>query len=388
MDGPVRVAHVIGALNYGGVETCALNLLMNLPRPLIESRVYFIGESLTGRRIEFEEAACDFQHVPYVSPHRLRFMKRLAKALREDRIDTVLCYSFGNHAWVSMAAWLARVRRSYVCVGGSPVRSPMTLLKCVVLAHIARPFCAGEIAPSYQVRDELTNGLWLPARRVHVVENFCDVFEIARRAAGSRAFRRGKETPSILMTARMDDAKDHDTAIKAIAMLVRSGRSLKLRFAGDGPRRARLESLCKNEGLAGEVEFLGDRADVAELLGLSDIAVLATHTEGFGLAIAEAMSASKPVIATSLPVTREVLDDGRCGLLVRPRDPGTLAAAIELLLADRALRERLVSSAFEKAAKRYNIDRAIEEYTTLLTGGVQAPGATNMQLSLSRGAGK
>ena len=367
MTEPVRTAHVIGALNYGGVETCALNLLRELPRSLIESRVYFTGEALTDRAQEFARAAAGFKHVPFITPHRVRFIRRLAESFRADRIEAVLCYSFGNHAWVSMAAAIARVSRCYVRVGGSPLRGAMTRLKCIVLSHLARPFCGGEIAQSYQIRQELVAGLGLPARRVCVIENFVNVFEVARRAAIGRAMRLDA-AGVIIMAARMDDAKDHATMIKAFAELIREGLALRLRLAGDGPARAAHEALCRAEGVESFVEFLGARSDVPELLGASDVAVLSTHTEGFGLAMAEAMSAGVPIVATSLAVTREVLDEGFSGLLVPPRDPHSLADAIKRLLADPALRERLVSSAFEKAARRYDIGRAIQEYSLLLAG--------------------
>jgi len=170
------------------------------------------------------------------------------------------------------------------------------------------------------------------------------------------------------MVARMDDAKDHPTLIKACATLIRSGFPVRLRLAGNWPDRAKHEELCQKESIKDSVEFLGSRSDVPELLGASDIAVLATHTEGFGIVLAEAMSAKIPVIATDIAVCREVLDAGRCGLLMPPRDVEALAGAIRRLVEDVELSNHLVQEGFKRAAELYDIKHLVDKYAALLTG--------------------
>lgn len=355
-------------MNFGGVEAIALDLLKRLPSAAVLSNVYYVGEELTERHQEFEEAADRFAHCPYSSPHRVGFVRRLSAHFRHDDIESVLSYSFGNHAWISMAASLAGAHRCFVTVQGSPMRDRSTHWKSCVLAHLARPFCTGEIAASKQVGDQLIKGLRLPQRRVHIVNNACDVFGINARAAKVRRQSAKKDPPIILMVARMDDAKDQPTLIRACARLIRSGLPLRLRFAGDGRGRAGHEALCVREGIEGFVEFLGSRTDVPELLGASDLAVLATHTEGLPVTLTEAMSAGTPVIATDIPVCRDVLDSGRCGLLVPPRNPDALANAIRRLLEDGALRERLTREGFARAAELYDMEPMVSRYAALLTG--------------------
>lgn len=368
MMAPVRVAHVIGAMNFGGVEAIALDLLRRLPSGIIRSNVYYIGEALPGRRHEFEEAAERFVHCPYRSPHRVNFIRRLSAIFRQDHVESVLSYSFGNHAWISMAARLAGVRRCFVTVQGSPTRNLSIQRRNSVLAHLARPFCTGEIAASKQVGDDLIKGLRLPQSRVHIVNNACDVSEIAERATKVRRERAKNNPPTILMVARMDDAKDQPTLIQACARLIRSGFRVRLRLAGDGPDRAKHEALCRIEGIEGFVEFLGSRTDIPELLGASDIAVLATHTEGFGIVLAEAMSAGTPAISTDISVCRDVLNSGLCGLLVPTRNVEALADAIRRLLEDDDLRDRLARRGFARAAELYDIKHLVSKYAALLTG--------------------
>lgn len=380
MIAPVRVAHVIGALGFGGVEAIALSLLQHLPSTTFQSSVYYTGEHFTERREEFEKNAAQFVHCSYRPPHRLDFIRRLSIRFRQDEIDSVLSYSFGNHAWISMAARLAGIRRCLVTVQGSPTRDRSTYWKSSVLAHLARPFCTGEIAASQQVGHELVKNLRLPQSRVHIVNNACDVSGIADRAAKVRRLRSKDQPPIILMVARMDDAKDQPTLIQACARLIRSGFPVRLRLAGDGPHREKHEALCRSEGIEAFVEFLGSRADVPELLGASDVAVLASHTEGFGIVLAEAMSAGTPIISTDIPACREVLNSGKCGLLVPPRNSEAVANAILRLIEDDVLSDRLVREGLIRATESYDINHLVDKYAALLTGANGKLGGENARV--------
>lgn len=88
------------------------------------------------------------------------------------------------------------------------------------------------------------------------------------------------------------------------------------------------------------------------------------------------MSAGTPVIATDIPVCREVLDAGRCGLLVPPRNVEALADTIRRVLEDAALRERMTSAAFARAAELCGIQPLVNKYAALPTGN---PGNNGMR---------
>jgi len=247
------------------------------------------------------------------------------------------------------------------------MRNRVTRAKGFILSQLARPFCCGEVAASNHVRDELLGGMLLPSKRVRVIENACAVTEIADEANQARS-QRPQGEPVILMVSRMDDAKDHGTLIKACAKLIHSGLKLRVRFAGDGPLRSSHEALCGSEGIQERVEFLGSRGDMPQLLGQSDVAVLSTNSEGFGIALIEAMSARTPVIATDLPACREVLDSGRCGILVAPGDSDSLAHSIRRLIEDNVLRSQLVDAAAVRVLRNYDIKRTATRYADLLMG--------------------
>jgi glycosyltransferase involved in cell wall biosynthesis len=100
----------------------------------------------------------------------------------------------------------------------------------------------------------------------------------------------------------------------------------------------------------------------------------AIRTEGFGMVVVEAMAAGVPVIASDVPACREVLDGGRCGLLVPVGDAPALADAIRPVLDDRALRMRLVQAASERVRSHYHVKRMAAGYAELFLAWSAPPG--------------
>jgi len=367
-DKKLRVMHVLGNLNYGGLQLRVLNLIRQLPS--FTHGVVFQTVEKGPLYSQFAGVA-DIDQCIYHPGQTLDFFKRLTGLLRERRPDVVLAHLFGNHTLVSWAGFLAGVPTTYGVSASDPIHFSKSVWKPMVLAHVARPFCRGEIAVSQAVGRILTSRLHLPARRVRVIPNGCSSEEIAARADEGRkaAHRSASGNPRVFMPARISTSKDHATALRAIRLLRSEGRDVDLWLAGGAfreVRQARLESLTDELGIRDLVQILGVRDDVPELLGASDIVVHPTKSEGFGMVMVEAMAAGVPVIATDIPVCREVLDGGRCGLLVPLGDFVALAAAIRRVLYDELLRARLVQAASERVRTHYDVKRMAAEYEKLL----------------------
>ncbi|HUT32703.1 MAG TPA: glycosyltransferase family 4 protein [Planctomycetota bacterium] len=107
--------------------------------------------------------------------------------------------------------------------------------------------------------------------------------------------------------------------------------------AADRAFRDRLHTLAANLGLGDRVVFTGFRDDVPAVMNALDLFVLPSHGEPFGIVLLEAMAASRPIVATAAGGVPDIVRDAQEALLVPPRDPAALAAAIERLLGDRSL---------------------------------------------------
>ena len=140
---------------------------------------------------------------------------------------------------------------------------------------------------------------------------------------------------------------------------------MKLWLVGDGPLRPAVEKAIVKMGLERKVLFLGIRDDVPKLLAASDLFVLSSDYEGVPLAVLEAMAAGKPVVATAVGGVPELIEDGKTGILVPPRNPETLAKGILRLVKDADLRQRMGKAARERAQERFDISRTAREYETL-----------------------
>ena len=128
--------------------------------------------------------------------------------------------------------------------------------------------------------------------------------------------KKSTKLKTIIMIARLDKIKDHETLIKAYAKLK---NKCNLVLVGDGEQRKLLERISLELGLDPKKIFLGSRLDIPNLLASSDIFALSTtEDEGFGIVLIEAMAAGLPIIATDVPACREVLDQGDAGILIPP----------------------------------------------------------------------
>ena len=136
-----------------------------------------------------------------------------------------------------------------------------------------------------------------------------------------------------------------------------------LLVVGEGSRRDALEELAADLGIADRVVFTGRRDDVPAVTAALDIAVLPSYREALGLTVLEAMALSRPVVASDVGGIPEMIEDGRTGLLVPPRDPAALAAAIIRLLRDHPLADTLARNGHDMVHERFCIElmvRAVE----------------------------
>jgi glycosyltransferase involved in cell wall biosynthesis len=219
-----------------------------------------------------------------------------------------------------------------------------------LLARLALERAALVLPPSDAQRRALARVA--PGGRFRIVPNVVDVSLFAPGA------RRERAAPQLVSVGMMTDdrSKGIDVLLHAFASLSDVRRDVVLHLAGDGPRRVEYEALAADLGVAARVEFHGfvPKAQVADLLGRSDVFVLASRFENNPCAVIEALASGLPVVATRVGGLPEMIDDDT-GILVDPEDSGALAAAIERVL-DR-LPDYDEASIAERARQRYGRDR-------------------------------
>jgi len=164
----------------------------------------------------------------------------------------------------------------------------------------------------------------------------------------------------IAHVARLHYWKGQDYFIKALHELKQRGgaefRAVIVGevYAGYEPLRDYLLEQVRGFNLTGHVMFAGHRNDAGAIFEAADVTVSpATAPEPFGLVIAEAMAAGKPVIATCLGAPAEIIIDGECGILIPPNDPSLFADKLQLLIENPALRARIGEAARRQIETRF-----------------------------------
>lgn len=179
------------------------------------------------------------------------------------------------------------------------------------------------------------------------------------------------QTPLLLFVGRLQPWKGVETAIRALVHVPET----RLAIAGDGEDRPRLERLAADMGLATRVRFLGmvERQVLPYLYRSADLLVATSYaSETFGIGLVEAQACGLPVVASRFGGFPEVVDEGRTGLLVPPRDPLALAAALNTLLADPERRAAMSAAAPAWAAQfswQAVTDRIESVYNAVVCGG-------------------
>jgi len=235
--------------------------------------------------------------------------------------------------------------------------------------RLLAPLTDAAIAVSDSTRRFLIDQRHLPAARVRLIWNGAPLDEFApvcreRALAVRSGLGLAEEALVVGSIGRLNAQKGHRYLLEAAALLLPRQPRLRLLIAGDGDLLGELQQQAGALGIADRVVFAGHRTDVPDLLGALDVFCVSSVYEGTPLALFEAMAAGRAIVSTAVDGCREVLEDGVSGLLVPPRDPVALAAALERALSDDALRQALGASALA-ASRRYDVRACVDAMQSL-----------------------
>ena len=223
---------------------------------------------------------------------------------------------------------------------------------------------AGILTVSQQLCDWARNAVRSPDVPVRFVPNFVDTPPLSlgsMKVPGSRGSR-------VVCVANFVPEKNHEGLLQAWTKVVERHSSAHLILAGK-PLRAdcynRAHSLIAAQGLSTSVTWIGSVDDIAGLLGECDVGVLPSSSEGFPMVLLEYGMSRLPTIATSVGQSPEILGHGSAGVLVPPRDPDALGAAILRLLSSSRERQEYGSALYDRVSRTYSTESAIGQICEL-----------------------
>jgi glycosyltransferase involved in cell wall biosynthesis len=182
------------------------------------------------------------------------------------------------------------------------------------------------------------------------------------------------EAPLVGIVARLVHIKAHEVFFRAAARVAREVPGSQFVVVGDGERRAELETLSVQYGLAGRAHFLGWRQDLDRVYADLDVVVLTSRNEGSPVTLIEAMAAGRPVVATDVGGVAEVVEDGVTGHLAPSGDAEAVAVAVVDLLSDQKRGQIMGQAGRERVISQFTTKRLLADLDAIYGGLLRAKG--------------
>jgi N-acetyl-alpha-D-glucosaminyl L-malate synthase BshA len=319
---PIRLDTSLDNVHYHEVEVANY--------PLFQFPPYCLA--LASRMAEVAERySLDLLHVHYAIPHSVSAM--LARDMTPRRLPFVTTLHGTD----------------VTLVGVEPSYFPIT-------KHAIEKSDGVTVISDFLLRETLdVFGITRPITRIHNFVN-CDLYRPAEPRTHAR--------PRLLHISNFRPVKRVEDCVRVLAK-VRETIDCELWMAGDGPQRSSAERLANELRVDPHVRFLGKQDHIERLIPQTDLLLMPSEREAFGLAALEAMACGVPAIAASSGGIGELITDGHDGALAPVGDTARMAERAVALLSDRGLYERVSAAARETAVSRFATERIIPQYEQL-----------------------
>lgn len=372
-----RVLRVFSRLNIGGPALHVIHLSAGLVDRGFETRLV-VGQT-DEREGDFLDLARERGVNPTVLPelgrairpgNDLKALFRLYRLMREDRPAIVHTHTAKAGVLGRIAARAARVPVVVHTYHGHVLSGyfhPLTSALFRRIEWALAPATDVLLTVSESVKDDLVRLGVARAERVRILPLGLDLQPLAgplprgtlRRAAGWADGAR-----IIGIVGRLVPIKDLDTFIDAAVRLAATSADLRFAVVGDGEERARLEARAI-PALGDRIHFFGWRKDTGAVLGDLDLAVNTSLNEGTPVALIEALAAGRPVVATAVGGTPDLLEGGRFGALVKAGAAEEVARAVQAALNAPEDARRMAAAGQLMVLKRYSVTRLLDDMTAL-----------------------
>jgi glycosyltransferase involved in cell wall biosynthesis len=219
------------------------------------------------------------------------------------------------------------------------------------------------IAVSHAAARHLVETKRIPRSKVVTIHNGRNLDRFKPPTPEQRARARAElglsDVQVLLVLGRLEHQKGHVFFIDALKQLAPRWPRVRALFAGSGVLESELKARSEVAGLRDRITFLGYRTDTERLLAATDLVVLPSLFEGLPLVAIETLAMARPIVATGIDGTREIIADCETGLLVRPADPAALAEGIERILAAPILGNCLGQRGRDLVEKNFDIRQQI-----------------------------
>lgn len=294
----------------------------------------------------------------------------LIKLFKKSKPDMILSLSFHTNI-VSIISRIGAGLSKSRCIISEHINLRQSLksipiLKRVImktLIFIFYRFAGSYIAVSKGAKESMSKISGVHISKINVIYNpvIDESFYRASEEKVEHPFFTNKEGPVIVTVGRLDYQKDIETLLKSFSYLPREYKA-RLIICGDGPLKSELKSRAQTLGVLQNIDFLGFVKNPLPYVKNSNLFVLSSIYEGLPTVLIEALALGVPIVSTDCPDgPKEILDNGRYGLLVPVSDPYDLRESIE-----SALKENKIPKADKEYIERFTVSYAVAQYKNLI----------------------
>jgi N-acetyl-alpha-D-glucosaminyl L-malate synthase BshA len=351
---------------FGGSGVVASEIGMALGRR--GHRVCFLSDKAPAR-LDLSDANVSFREVALLDypvlahqSYALALAAKMIEVARTEKLDLFHLHYAIPHA---VSAFLARqvlgagAPRILTTLHGTDVTQVGADPRFQPLTQFTVRASDGITAPSRWLAEEAYRNLGLDRDiAIEVIPNFVDTDRF-RPPGGTR--KNPARHRVLTHVSNFRPLKRVEDVVRIFAS-VRTEVPARLQLVGDGPERPRIEALVHSLGLSDHVRFFGERVALVELLQGSDVFLLPSSTESFGLAALEAMACGVPVVASDVGGVSEVVTDGEVGFLAAAGDISAMAGHVLRLLTDESFHRRLSQAARRRAESQFQLEPAVDRY--------------------------
>lgn len=367
-EAPISVLYFSNEFSRGGAEAHLLTLLHGLNRELF--RLHLVCTPMMASELR-QDLPSDVEviRLSLRKPTQVFQALALAKVLREKQVDLLHSHMFYASLFASPIGWLSGVPIIFETPHVREQWRTGWIKSSYVIDRFVGQFVDHFIAVSKSNARYLMEEKRLPKKKIVVIRNGSDLERFDPNWPARAGLKRGlgfaEEDPVLLVIGRLEPQKGHSVLLKSLPVVRREFPNVRLVCVGEGSLRADLEGLSRGLGMEDSIRFVGFQSNMNDWLALSDISILPSFYEGLPLAAIESLAAGRPVIATAVDGTPEVVVNGVTGLTLQPGDSAALASAICALLRDPELRKMLGSAGRKWVLQHFSDKQQVRETEAL-----------------------
>lgn len=358
----MRVFHVVATDQLRGAEIFARDLITALARRGVDQHVAVLREG-PNSHLDFGIPTTTLSAKP--SPANLRAVRRLRGVVRSWSPDLIQAHG-GEAMRACVLASGRGVPIAYRRIGLSPARLQKGLRRLGYRLLVRRTAAVVSVASS--VRQDTIDVFGVNPERATMIPNAADPIRLRstlRSEETARDLGLPRGTKLVVWIGALVEEKDPLRAVEVAQMLAGIAQDWTLALIGDGPLRGAVREAARNGGVDDRMRFLGERTDVENVLGLAELLLVTSTSEGMPASVIEAGMLALPVVAFAVGGIPEVVVPNETGLLFPPGELSSLTTGVAQLLGDESRRKAMGKAAQGRCLELFHIDGIANQYLDL-----------------------